>query len=157
MKFIAATAAALIGLAITGNATSAFAAELVAVPSATSVASALAVRFTGIETPTGTILLSLYASEAAFDAGGKPVASRMATVHGDTAEAVFPGLAPGRYAVKAFHDVDGDGNMGTTPFGMPAEPYAFSNDAVGTAGPARWAAASFDLGAGGTVHNIKIR
>ncbi len=117
----------------------------------------LTVRFTGIATPTGAIMLSLFSSEADFDAGGKPIASMMAPVTGDTAEAVFPGLVPGRYAVKAFHDVDGDGKMATTPFGMPLEPYAFSNDAVGEAGPAKWAAANFAVGAGAAVHSIKIR
>jgi len=153
MKIIAATAAAFIAIVIIGNATSVFAAEPVAV----SAAPALTVRFTGIETPTGAVMLSLFASEAAFDAGGKPVASLMAPVNGDSAQAVFPGLAPGRYAVKAFHDIDSDGNMGTTPFGMPTEPFAFSNDAIGDGGPARWAAASFDLAAADTVHSIKIR
>jgi len=70
MKLIAATAAVLIALAITGNATSAFAAK----PIAVSAAPALTIRFTGIEAPTGAVMLSLFASEAAFDAGGKPVA-----------------------------------------------------------------------------------
>ncbi len=153
MKIIAATAAALFGLALAGSAPPAFAAE----PVAAAATPSLTVRFAGIETPTGAVLLSLFASETAFDAGGQPVASRMAPVKGDTAEAVFPGLAPGHYAVKAFHDIDGDGKMGTTPFGMPTEPYAFSNDAIGEAGPAKWAGASFDLGAADTVHTIKIR
>ena len=153
MKFIATTAAVLIALAVTGNATSAFAAE----PAGAAAATSLTVRFTGIETPNGTVLLSLFSSEAAFDAGGKPIASLMAPVKGNTAEAGFSGLTPGRYAVKAFHDVDGDGAMGTTPFGMPTEPFAFSNDAIGEAGPAKWAAASFDLGASDAVHTIKIR
>lgn len=155
MKIIAATAAAIIALTIAGHATSAFAAPAAATtPAATNT---LTVRFTGIEAPTGAVLLSLFASEAAFDAGGQPVASLMAPVKGDTAEAVFPGLTPGRYAIKAFHDINGDGNMGVTPFGMPNEPFAFSNDAVGNAGPAKWADASFDLDVAGAVHSIKIR
>ena len=156
MKIIAATAAACIALAITGNATSAFAAAPAPV-TGTAAAPSLTVRFTGIETPTGAIMLSLFASEAAFDAGGAPVASLMAPVKGATAEAVFPGITPGRYAIKAFHDVDGDGTMGATPFGMPTEPFAFSNDAIGAAGPAKWAAAGFDVGAADTIHTITIR
>jgi len=106
MKLIAATAAVLIALAITGNATSAFAAK----PIAVSAAPALTIRFTGIEAPTGAVMLSLFASEAAFDAGGKPVALLMAPVKGDSAEAVFSGLAPGRNAVKAY----GTGGRGST-------------------------------------------
>ena len=126
-------------------------------PAATPAASTLAVHFTGIATPTGAVLLSVFSSEAAFDTGGKPVASAMARVTGTTADTSFPGLAPGRYAIKAFHDVDGDGKMATTLFGMPTEPYAFSNDAVGNAGPANWAAASFDVGAKALTHAITIK
>ena len=153
MKLITAvTVAAFATLAVSGHA-----APVAAAPAVVAVTATLTVRFTGIATPTGAVLLSLFASEADFDAGGKPIASIMAPVTNDTAEAVFPGLAPGRYAVKAFHDVDGDGKMATTPFGMPLEPYAFSNDAVGEAGPAKWAAANFAVGAGAVVHSIKIR
>jgi uncharacterized protein (DUF2141 family) len=153
MKIIAAiTAAAFATLAVSGHA-----APAATPPAVVAATATLTVRFTGIATPTGAVLLSLFASEADFDAGGKPVASMMAPVKGDAAEAVFTGLAPGRYAVKAFHDVDGDGKMATTPFGMPLEPYAFSNDAVGDAGPAKWAAANFAVAAGALVHSIKIR
>lgn len=124
-----------------------------AVPAA---AAPLTIAFAGIETPKGAILMSVYDSEEAFDRGGKPIASQMATVTGTTAEIVAD-LPPGRYAIKAFHDIDGDHKMGTNPFGIPLEPFAFSNDAVGEMGPARWAAAAFDVDAATTRHSITIR
>jgi len=37
-------------------------------------------------------------------------------------------LEPGVYAITLFHDVDGDGKMNTKGFGIPAEPFGFSND-----------------------------
>jgi uncharacterized protein (DUF2141 family) len=40
--------------------------------------------------------------------------------------------------MRAFHDVDGDARMNVNPFGIPTEPYAFSNNAVGNMGPASW-------------------
>ena len=89
--------------------------------------------------------------------GASPSPRRWPRSPGTTADASFPGLAPGRYAIKAFHDVDGDGKMATNPFGMPTEPYAFSNDAVGNAGPAKWAAASFDVDAKALTHTITIK
>ena len=58
--------------------------------------------------------------------------------------------------MKAFHDVNGDGEMNTNPFGMPIEPYAFSNNAVGNMGPARWSAAHFAV-SGETTQTISIR
>jgi len=117
----------------------------------------LTVTFEQIEMPEGQILLSLYDNEAAHDTGGKPVRAAMAKVEGKTVSVRFEGLAPGRYAIKAFHDVDGDGKMKTNPFGMPLEPFAFSNNAKPVGGPARWQAASFDVPAGGSETRIAIQ
>lgn len=153
MPTLFTTAALAISLAMAGHVTAATAAEPVIVTAPVT----LTIRFTGIETPTGTVMLSLYASEADFDRGGQPVRAAMVPVKGDVAEAVFEGLAPGAYAVKAFHDVDGNGKMGANPFGMPIEPFAFSNDAIGDAGPAKWAAARFDIAGAAASHTISIR
>ena len=57
--------------------------------------------------------------------------------------------------MKAFHDVDDDGAMATNPFGMPIEPYAFSNNAVGNMGPAGWDRAHFSV-SGDTVQTINL-
>lgn len=143
MKFLATAAAALVALA-----TAATAAE---------PAAKLTVRFEQIEAPTGQVMFSLYDSEAAHDAGGRPVRGAIARVEGNTATAVIEGLPPGRYAIKAFHDIDGDGKMGTNPFGMPIEPFAFSNNARAEGGPAKWAASSFDVAAGAAETRIAIK
>jgi uncharacterized protein (DUF2141 family) len=39
------------------------------------------------------------------------------------------GLTPGQYAIKAMQDEDRNGKMDFNWFGMPTEPYGFSNDA----------------------------
>lgn len=145
--------AATLALAIAGNGIALAQAPAVA-PSSQAV---LTVTFEQIEAPSGQILLSLYDSEAAHDAGGKPVRVAMARVEGKTATARFEGLAPGRYAIKAFHDVDGDGKMKTNPFGMPLEPFAFSNNAKPVGGPARWEAASFEVPVGASETRIAIQ
>ena len=111
--------------------------------------------FTGIQTPTGAIMAGIYDSEAAFG-GGKPVQGVRIVVTGGEATTVVTGLAPGRYGIKAYHDVDGDGRMGTNPFGMPTEPYAASNNARGNMGPPAWTDAAFDVAAGETVQTITI-
>jgi uncharacterized protein (DUF2141 family) len=66
------------------------------------------------------------------------------------------GLAPGRYAIKSFHDIDGDNRMSTNPMGMPIEPFAFSNNARGNMGPPNWADSAFDIAAT-TTHSISFR
>lgn len=103
---------------------------------------------------TGAVMVALYDSEAAYERG--PAVARIAIPASGRVVATFDGLPAGDYAVKAFHDVNGDGEMNTNPFGMPTEPYAFSNNAVGNMGPARWDRAHFAV-ADETTQTISIR
>ncbi|MBU6166119.1 MAG: DUF2141 domain-containing protein [Alphaproteobacteria bacterium] len=130
------------------------AALLLAAPAA---ATTLTVTFSVTDAPTGQIMLSLYDNEAAHDGGGTPVAQAAVPVANGQAVARFPGLAAGRYAIKAFHDIDGDGKMGMTPFGMPTEPFAFSNNAPAVGGPAPWSASHFAVDGDAAATAITIR
>jgi uncharacterized protein (DUF2141 family) len=104
----------------------------------------------------GTVMVALFNSTAAFNGGsGQPVASAAIPASGRVV-ATFENLPAGDYAMKAFHDVNGDGQMNTNPFGMPTEPFAFSNNAVGNMGPARWDRARFTV-SGETAQTISIR
>lgn len=119
--------------------------------------SSLSVTFTGIEEQQGAVMGVLFDSEAAYNGKGAPV--RQIMVSADKAEvaAMLDGLAPGTYAIKSFHDTDGDHKMGTNPNGTPIEPFAFSNNAQGNMGPAKWADAKFEVKAGANVHSIEIK
>ena len=116
----------------------------------------LTVTFTGIKTQAGTIMISLAGDKAAFTGKGADAGHAAVAVHGAAVTAVFTGLTPGSYAVRAFHDLNGDGKLNVNPFGIPTEPYAFSNDARGAMGPPGWDAASFTVKAGDNTHTIAI-
>jgi len=103
---------------------------------------------------TGAVLVALYDSEAAYE-GGQPARVAQVDVAAGQREASFD-LPAGAYGVKAFHDVNGNGKMDTNPFGMPTEPFAFSNNAVGNMGPAKWDRARFEV-SGATAQTIRIR
>ena len=103
----------------------------------------------------GAVMVALFDNEAGYE-DSRPFGAQTVSVSGRITRVTFEGLAPGDYAMKAFHDVDGDGEMDTNPFGMPTEPYAFSNNAVGNMGPASWDRARFDV-VGPTVQTISIR
>lgn len=119
-------------------------------------ATRLTIALNGIETPKGAVMMGLFDSEDGYRTG-KPVRGVRVPVDAADAQTIIEGLPVGRYAIKAFHDIDGDGNMSTNPFGMPVEPYAFSNNAVGAMGPASWADAAFDVTAGNTRVTITIK
>ncbi|MEZ6028645.1 MAG: DUF2141 domain-containing protein [Hyphomonadaceae bacterium] len=101
----------------------------------------------------GALMVAVF-DEAGYDKDAA-VAGMTVPVTADTATTTIE-LPPGRYGIKLFHDVDGDGRMGTNPFGMPTEPYAFSNSAPAQFGPAKWDAAAFDVAAPATTHTIKL-
>jgi uncharacterized protein (DUF2141 family) len=126
--------------------------SLIAAPLA--MASDLTVNVEGIAQSQGSIMLGLF-DEATYDGDGAVNGANL-KVEGDSVTVTFEGLEPGEYAVRLYHDVNDDGEMNTNPFGMPTEPFAFSNDAKGRFGPAKWEAAKFTLAADGTVHTITM-
>ena len=128
------------------------AASMVATPIA--LASDLTVNVESIAKTQGTIVLGLF-DETSYNAD-RAVDGANLKVEGNDVTGTFEGLEPGEYAVKLYHDVNDDGEMNTNPFGMPIEPFAFSNDAKGRFGPAKWNAAKFTVSADGTVHTIKL-
>jgi uncharacterized protein (DUF2141 family) len=64
-------------------------------------------------------------------------------------------LPPGRYAVRVFHDRDNDGKLARGAFGLPAEPYGFSNNAPIRFGPPKFADAAVAHGA--AAQSIRVR
>ncbi len=115
---------------------------------------ALAIQLTGLQ-PQGTVMVQLFNTQAGYQ-GGEAVGANMATISGNTAEIRFADLAPGQYAFRLFHDVNSDGRMNTNPFGIPTEPFAFSNNARGSFGPATWDQAVFTLNAGDNSQQINL-
>lgn len=128
------------------------AATMIAAPLAG--ASDLTVTIEGIADAKGSIMLGLF-DEAAYNGDGA-VNGASLKVEGDSVTTVFEGLEPGEYAVRLYHDLNDDGEMNTNPFGMPTEPYAFSNDAKGRFGPATWEDAKFIVDAEGVTHTITM-
>ncbi len=105
-----------------------FCAILLAAPAA---AEELVVQVTGAAGSTGKIVVSLWNAPkgfASFDRS-KALTSRSAAVASGGAVVRFEELVPGRYAVAAFHDADGDGKLKTNFIGIPRE-------SVGTSGKA---------------------
>ena len=119
-----------------------------------AAASDLTITVEGIAQTQGTIMLGLF-DEATYKGEGAVNGANL-TVESDRVSVTFEGLEPGEYAVRLYHDLNDDGEMNTNPFGMPTEPYAFSNDAKGRFGPAKWDDAKFTLEADGTTHTITM-
>lgn len=112
----------------------------------TAVAADIRVTVTGA-VPNGT---TVYASlcdggldEASCKIGMRqPATSSVVTI-------LFSDVAPSRYAVVAFQDLDGNGSLERSKLGLPLEPYAVSRNAGRQRRPT-FQAASFPVGSGET-------
>jgi uncharacterized protein (DUF2141 family) len=93
----------------------------------------------------GSILVEVLASPEAF-AGDAPALERLELEAQPPSIRFDLDLPPGTYALRILHDLDGDYAMTTNLVGMPAEPWAFSNNAAGRFGPPGWEAARFEVG-----------
>lgn len=119
-----------------------------------ALAAPLTVTLTNIQTQTGEIRVGVY-NVTGYDRGqavaGADVAANAASV-----TVTVEGLTPGEYGIKLYHDVNSDGEMNSNPFGMPIEPFAFSNNAKGRFGPAKWNDARFEVTEDGAVQVIAL-
>jgi uncharacterized protein (DUF2141 family) len=69
---------------------------------------------------------------------------------------VLRDVAPARYAIAAYQDLDGSGSMERSKLGLPLEPYAFSNDAGRVRKPT-FEAAEVTVGPTGREFEMRLR
>lgn len=115
----------------------------------------LTLSFPALGAKQGKILIAVYDSADGWRSG-KPARVAQADAADAEPSAKIVALPPGTYAVRAFQDVDGDGKMGTSPFGMPVEPYGFSRDALPNMGPPAFDAAAFAVKPGASAQTIHL-
>jgi uncharacterized protein (DUF2141 family) len=90
------------------------------------------------------------------DVMGPGRAMAKADIHGSEATLSFPGLAPGSYAVIAFHDENDNGTLDHGMFG-PAEPLGGSNGVGHGFGPPSFDKLKFQVGPKSTRIEVAVR
>ncbi|RYY94421.1 MAG: DUF2141 domain-containing protein, partial [Chitinophagaceae bacterium] len=66
--------------------------------------------------------------EAFKGTAGTPLQCRLVPIRQGRAEAIFPDLNPGVYAIFAFHDANNNGKFDTNFLGIPREGYGASRN-----------------------------
>ncbi len=91
----------------------------------------------------GSIILAMYDSEESYM---KDIyRSAEVAVQNRKAIIVFNTLKKGKYAFTLFHDLNENKKLDTNFFGIPKEPYGFSNEKKGRFGPPKFNEVSFCL------------
>jgi uncharacterized protein (DUF2141 family) len=115
----------------------------------TPTAPVLHVRVVNLRNSTGQVICTLFNSPIAFPTDStRAIAQVAAPIKDNAAVCSFSGLAPGKYALVAFHDENSNGKFDRNWFGLPKEGYAFSNNVRPVFSPPSFKAAAFDYGGG---------
>ncbi|MCM2680194.1 DUF2141 domain-containing protein [Echinimonas agarilytica] len=121
---------------------------------ASATAADIALVIEGYEQIQGTSYISIYNSQASYDAEKNAVFLAQMAPASHTLRITLHDLADGEYAVKMFHDENDNGQLDTNMLGIPSEPYGFSNEA-GAFGPASFEDAKVTV-KGDTELRIKL-
>lgn len=100
----------------------------------------MTVEISNIRVGEGCLRLGIYDTPEAFadkDAGG-PHGKVIRPLLQPTQTVVIPDLPYGRYVLALYQDCNDNGKLDTNFFGVPTEPYAFSNNPQG-----KWRSPSF--------------
>lgn len=96
----------------------------------------------GVKQADGPLMIQLFKGEEAFDAGSPLVATAVSATS-DKTVVTFNNIEVGDYALRFFHDENGNGKMETNFFGLPSEGYGFSNNAKPNFGPVPYSEMAF--------------
>lgn len=131
------------------------------------LAADLTLHIDNVRHEAGSLLVAVHASESAwrddqaFSTPVSPPARKLALKPGvPQVSTTLTDLPPGRYAVAVFHDENGDGKLDRHIYpllGMPAEPYALSNDAWSWFRKGAFADAAFDLAPDGSEMTLRLK
>ena len=124
------------------------AAGLAGILSAPALAADLAVEVRGIRSDDGRLFVAVHSPEnrETFPDSAGMVAALQQSARAGTIRFVLRDLPPGRYAVAAFHDENGNSDLDTSLLGIPSEGTGFANDPPSSFGPPDFESAAVTLG-----------
>ena len=121
------------------------------------VANTIHVEIEGLRNDKGGVACALYSSSDGFPKqADKAVARTTVAIADKKAVCEFSGIAPGTYAISAFHDENGNGKLDTNFMGIPREGVGASNGAKGHFGPPKFDKAAFRFPGGRLELKIAI-
>ena len=139
---------------------------LIAVPSMAMAGSAprtLTILATCLETTEGEVRFALFDTpDSHLGKATQAVAVKVDEApigkdHTRIASWVIEELPHGDYSLAIYHDENGNGRLDRKIFGLPAEPYGFSNDVRIRFGPPSWKASRFVYNRPGQVFDVCVR
>jgi uncharacterized protein (DUF2141 family) len=122
---------------------------------ASAAAADLTITVDDVASADGQLMVALYNSADTFR--GKPYRALSAPASAGTVKLEVKDLPAGDYAFALYHDANRNGKLDMNALGMPAEDYAFSNNAMGKRGAPSYEDARFQVPAAGAAASVSLR
>ena len=84
---------------------------------------------TGVDDVKGSMYIAVFDNKESFPDLGKQLVEKVLPVDSKTLSCTFKDLPNSDYAVAIFHDKNNNGKLDKNAFGIPLEPYGFSQNA----------------------------
>lgn len=114
----------------------------------------LTVDIQNVRKKQGAVYIALFEPGKTFPEG-KPMEGKKIDANNNSLKATFT-VEPGEYAIAVYHDENSNGKMDKRIFGIPKEPYGFSNDFRPTMSAPTFSDCQFKVGDGGKAISIKL-
>jgi uncharacterized protein (DUF2141 family) len=117
----------------------------------------LTLTITDLSDTKATLFVAVYTEKDGFPkATGAPRGYKLEPGGKTSATLRIDDLPYGTYAIAIFQDTNGNGKLDTGAFGIPKEPYAFSNNFRPRFSAPKWADCRFEYNAQSTNQRIKL-
>lgn len=103
------------------------------------------VQVEGFKNEDGTVKIALVNSKESYQSNEEIFMGAKEKITGKKVSYTFENVPYGEYALKIFHDENNNDKFDTNFFGVPKEPYGFSNNVRGKFGPPSYDDAKFEL------------
>ncbi|GAB4037553.1 DUF2141 domain-containing protein [Spirosoma gilvum] len=114
----------------------------------------LTIEVHNVQTLNGSVFIALFAAGKEFPSG-KPIEGEKVAAASHSVQASFS-VEPGEYAIAVFHDENGNGQLDKRIFGIPKEPYGFSNNFRPKMSAPKFTDCRFTVGTSSKTIRIKL-
>ncbi|MFD2936956.1 DUF2141 domain-containing protein [Spirosoma flavum] len=116
--------------------------------------SSLTIEVQNVRAMKGTVYVALFGPGKDFPEG-KPVDGKKVDADNAQVRVTFS-VEPGEYAIAIYHDENSNGKMDMRLFGIPKEPYGFSNNFRPKLSAPKFSDCQFSVDNGGKTIHIKL-
>lgn len=136
---------------------SAFALASVVFAAGEASAARIVVTITGVKSTSGGVYVGLYMTPSKFLNGTQVDVMKKVPASTAPITVAFDNLAPGVYAIGAYHDENNNDHLDTSIIGLPVEGYALSNGVRAVMSKPTFQQAAFTVGYAGAALGLNIR